>query len=566
MQSKNIILPALAAAALLTSCSSLGNLSADNFTVTPSPLEAVGGQVPVTINGRFPEKYMKKKAVVTVTPVLRYNGGQTDGQSATFQGENVAGNNQEISYKVGGNYTMKNTFTYQPAMAESELYLTFNACIGNKAVKIPEVKVANGVVATSTLLSDAISGANTATGEDKFQYAISQTKEAQIKYLINQANIRTSELRSVSVQDFVQTLRDIKADERSMQIDGIQVSAYASPEGKTSFNQALAEKREGTSTDLVKKQLKDVKLDAPVDSRYTAEDWDGFQQLVAASNMQDKDVILRVLSMYDDPEQREAQIRNLSSAFTELADEILPELRRARLTLNYNLLGRTDSEIQEQYADDPSKLSVEELLYSATLTDDAAQKRDILTTTTRLYPSDARAYNNLGQIAHAAGDLATARNYYTTALEKDPSSAEANANKALVDIAEGNLTEAEKALGKAGNAKNYREAVGNLALARGVYPQAVTALEGCKTNSAALAQILSKDYTQAAKTLSSISSPDATTSYLKAILAARTGQNAQAITALRDAIDKNAAYKTRAASDLEFANLASDSAFAALVK
>ena len=303
----------LAAGLVLTSCSKLGELSADNFTVTPSPMEAVSNKVPVTINGRFPEKYMKKKAVVTVTPVLRYEGGEVKGTPATFQGEKVQGNDQAISYKVGGNYTMKNSFAYQPAMQFSELYLTFDARIGSKAVSVPEVKVANGIIATSTLLGRTVTGANTALGEDAYQYAIAQTQQAQIRYLINQANLRTSELKSVSVQDFVRTLRQIKEDQKGFQLDNIEISAYASPEGSLAFNTALAEKRQNSSEGYVRGELKGMNFDADVQTHYTAEDWEGFQELVQASNIQDKDVILRVLSMYPDPEERERQIRNLSA-------------------------------------------------------------------------------------------------------------------------------------------------------------------------------------------------------------------------------------------------------------
>lgn len=566
MQSKVYLSLALASSLVLTSCNKLGELSADNFTVTPSPLEAVSGQVPVTINGRFPEKYMKKKAVVTVIPVLRYAGGEAQGQSATFQGEKVQGNNQEISYKVGGNYTMKNNFTYVDDMAQSELYLTFDAKVGKKTVKVPEVKVGYGVIATSTLLGRTAAGANTATGEDKYQYAIAQTKEAQIKYLINQANIRTSELKSVSVQDFVKMLREIKADQKGFQLDGIEVSAYASPDGKFDFNRQLAEKRQGTSSAYVKKELKDMKLDADIDARYTAEDWDGFQQLVSASNIQDKDVILRVLSMYEDPEQRETQIRNLSAAFTELADEILPELRRARLSINYNIIGRTDDEIQAQFKNDASQLSVEELLYAATLTDNAAEKEAIYLAATKQYPNDSRAYNNLAELAYKKGDLNAAKNYLTQAVSKDRNSAEANANLALVELAQGNYAAAEQALSKASAAKNYNEVLGNLNIAKGNYAEAGRNLSGVKSNSAALAQILNKDYAAAAQTLGTIATPDATTSYLKAVLCSRTGQTAQALSNLKDALAKDATLKTRAAKDLDFAALYNDATFQSLVK
>lgn len=566
MQSKLYFSLALASSVALTSCNKLGELSADNFTVTPSPMEAVGGKVPVTINGRFPEKYMKKKAIVTVTPVLRYAEGSVQGQSATFQGEKVQANNTEISYKVGGNYTMKNSFNYVPEMAKSELYLTFDAQVGKKKVKVPEVKVADGVIATSTLINRTAASANTATGEDQYQYAIAQTKEAQIKYLINQANIRTSELNSVSVKDFVKTLREIKADQKGFQLDNIEVSAYASPEGKFDFNKKLAEKRGGTSSAYVKKSLKKNKLETDVDTRYTAEDWDGFQKLVAASNIQDKEVIIRVLSMYEDPEQRETQIRSLSAAFNELANEILPELRRARLTINYNIIGRSDDEIEEQLKNDASKLSVEELLYAATLTDDAAKKEDIYKKTVQLYPNDYRAYNNLAELALKSGNTTAAKQYLAQALQKNAKSSEANANMALLSLVEGNTEAAEQALGKAAEAKNYKEVLGNLNIAKGNYAQAAQDLAGVKSNSAALAQILNKDYAAAAQTLATIAAPDATTSYLKAILSARTNQNTQALANLKDAFAKDASLKARAAKDLDFAKLFGDATFQSLIK
>lgn len=566
MKSRLYLSLALASTLVLTSCKKLGELSADNFTVTPSPMEAVAGQVPVTIDGRFPEKYMKKKAVVTVIPVLRFEGGEAKGQSATFQGEKVKGNDQEISYKMGGNYTMKNSFDYLPAMQQSELYLTFEARVGKKTVEVPEVKVADGVIATSALVARTAANANGALGEDAYQYSIAQTKKAQIKYLINQAKVRSSELQSVSVQEFVQMLRDIKADQKGLQLDGIEVSAYASPDGAFDFNKELAEKREGTSTDYLKGELKKIDLEADIDGKYTAEDWDGFKELVEQSNLQDKDVILRVLSMYQDPEERETQIRNISAAYKELADEILPELRRARLTLSYNIIGRTDDEIQAQYKADASKLSVEEMLYAATLTDDAAQKKDIYTKTTQLYPSDYRAYNNLAILALQDGDLNAAKNYLDQAASKKGDAVEVNANRALLALAQGNVTEAENYAGRATTAKNYKEVVGNLNIAKGNYAQAANDLNGVNTNSAALALILNKDYTAATKTLSSVATPDAMTSYLKAIVSARTNQSSTAISNLRDAIQKDSSLKAYAAKDLEFAALFNDASFQSLVK
>ena len=565
--SKLYLSVALASGVLLTSCNKLGELSADNFTVTPSPLEAVAGQVPVTINGRFPEKYMKRKAVVTVTPVLRYEGGETAGQSATFQGEKIQGNDQEISYKVGGNYTMKNTFDYVDAMATSELYLTFDAKVGRKqkSVEVPDVKVANGVIATSELLKNTVQNANTALGQDAYQYAIAQTQQAQIKYLVNQANVRTSELKSVSVQDFVKVLREIKNDQKGFQLDNIEISAYASPEGSLKFNTQLAEKRQNSSAKFLQGELKNMELDADINTKYTAEDWEGFQELLMASNLQDKEVILRVLSMYEDPEEREVQIRNLSAGFQELTTEILPELRRARLTVNYNLIGRSDDEIQAQYKSNAKALSVEELLYAATLTEETAEKKDIYTTTTNVYPEDYRAYNNLGAISIAEGNLEAAKNYLKQAASKKDC-AEVNANRALVALAEGSVEEAETFVARATSSPVYNELVGNLNVAKGNYAAAAQSLAGAKTNSAALAEILAKNYTAAEKTLNEVKNADAMTDYLKAVVAARTGKNNEAVKNLANAIAKDASLKAKAAKNLDFVTLFNDSAFLNLVK
>ena len=532
----------------LTSCSKLGELSADNFTVTPNPLVESASKVPATIDGRFPVKYMKKKAVVTVTPELRYAGQAVQGQSATFQGEKAVGNNQTISYKMGGNYTMKTTFDYVPEMLQSELYLTFDAAIGKKKFDVPAVKVADGVLATSQLVYRTVASANTCVAADAYQQIIAQHQDAQIKYLINQSKVRTSELSTTSIQDFVKVLRDIKADQKSFALDNIEVSAYASPDGALSFNEKVASGRQETASQYVNKQLKNIELDGTVDTKYTAEDWDGFQEIVAASNIQDKEVILRVLNMYKDPEERETQIRNMSVAFRELADEVLPELRRARLTINYKLIGRTDAEIQQQFKEDPTKLSVEELLYGATLTKDTNEQKKYFEAAAKQYPNDYRAYNGLAQVAYAQGDLAAAK----SALQKAGDKTEANANAALIAIAEGNLDQAEALLGKALTAANYNEVLGNLQIARGNWSQAAQALKGVNSNSAALAHILTKDYAAAKRTLDAVAAPDAMTAYLQAVAAARTGDTAAAKSALKTAVQKDASLADYAAKDLEF--------------
>ena len=499
---KKLYLPLLMALVIaLASCGKMGELKPEYFTTTPQVLEAVGGKVPVTINGKFPEKYLKKNAVVEVTPVLKWNGGEVKGQPATFQGEKVEGNDQTISYKAGGNYTMKASFDYVPEMAKSELYLEFKAKVGKKEVNIPSIKIADGVISTSELLGKTVGSANPADAEDAFQRIIKQAKEAKIMFLIQQANLRASELKSNEIQDFNQTVVDVYADQKGKKINNIEISAYASPDGGVKLNTGLAENREGNTANYVNKELKKGKVEATVDSKYTAQDWEGFQELVSKSNIQDKDLILRVLSMYQDPEQREAEIKNISSVYKTLADEILPQLRRSRLTLNYDLIGKSDEEIMQFVDSDPKQLNVEELLYAGTLTNDRAKREKIYTLTVEQFPNDYRAYNNLGEIAYRNGDVAKAESFVNKAAKINASAPEVNMNLGLIALAKGDKAAAETYLGKASGAKELNEALGNLYVAQGQYERAVNAFGDTKTNSAALAQILAKDYNKAKNTL-----------------------------------------------------------------
>ena len=556
MEKKGLLL-LLAAAGLLTACSGkLGALSADNFNVTPNPLETEAGQVPATINGMFPEKYMKKKAVVTVTPQLRYQTTQgqkfVNGQSATFQGEKVLGNVQAISYLMGGRYTMKTNFQYTPEMQKSDLYLAFDAKIGNKSVKVPDVKVAEGIIATSELYKRTLLSANAALAEDAFQRITAQKQEANIKFLIGQAQLRKSELQNNSVQEFVRLLNEIAKDQEGRMLDGVEVSAYASPDGGYALNERLANKRQDVTAEYVEQQMKNTHNDAPVDTKYTAEDWEGFQELVAASDIQDKDVILRVLSMYKDPEEREQQIRNISAAFRELTDGILPQLRRARLTINYQVIGRDDNQILAQMKTDASKLTIEEILYGATLYDsDIARSEAAYKKAIELYPNDARAYNNLAHLAYAQGNYSDAKQWLEKALQVDKNLAEANANLGLLALQQGDMVSAETYIAKASQANGLNEVLGNLHLAQGKYAQAEQDFGYKASNSAALAQILNKNYQQAATTLKNVKHADATTDYLRAILNARTGNAAIAVQAMQQAIAKDPSLAAYAAKDLE---------------
>ena len=543
-----------AAAVALTSCSGkLGALSSDYFTVTPNPLETQAGQVPATITGSFPAKYMKKKAVVQVIPQLRFNGQAVNGQGATFQGESVLGNDQTISYKMGGVYDMKTSFTYQPEMQESELYLTFDARVGKKSVKVPDVKVATGVLATSELCKRTLTSANGALSPDGFQRIVKQEQEANIKFLIGQANLRKSELQNNSVQEFVRLLKDIADKQETLRLDNVEVTGFASPDGGYTINDRLASNRRAVAQKYVDQQMKKAGATGSIDTKYTAEDWDGFKQLVQASNIQDKDVILRVLSMYQDPEEREAQIRNISSAFRELADGILPQLRRSRLIANYEVIGRSDDQIKSQLQSDARQLSIEEMLYAGgqLYADNADKAKEAYTKATQVY-NDARAYNNLARLAFANGNYDEAKKMAEKALSIDKNQPEANANLGMLSLLNGDLSTAEALIAKASGANGLGEVLGNLHLAQGKYAQAVQDFNGVKSNSAALAQILNKNYQDALNTLGSVKNADGLTDYLMAIAYKRMNNGSQANSFLQKAIQKDPTLADYAAKDLEF--------------
>ena len=496
-------------AVMFSSCSKM-KFTSDNFTVTPTPLEYVAGEVPATISANIPAKVMKKKAIVTCTPVLRWEGGEAVGSSATLQGEKVEANNQIISYKNGGHATLRTVFPFQEAMSASDLYMTFNAKKGNKTIKIPDVKIGYGTNCTAALVHRTVADANKAIAPDNFQRVISQKQAATIKFLIGQANLRGSELNSSNIKDFINTLRNIKSDEQSLVLNNVDVSAYASPDGGYNFNERLAERRGNVSESYVKEQLKKTKLDTNVDMKYTAEDWEGFQELVSQSNLQDKDLILRVLSMY--------QIMNV-------------------------------------YQSEPSLLSVEELLYaSQLLADNDAQREAMLKKTIDIYPNDYRAYNNLAALAMQKGDNDTAQNFLRQSLAHNSSAPEANVNLGLMALEAGNVKDAEVYLAKGTGANNINEALGNLYIAQGKYSNASLLLEKIPTNSTLLSQILSQDYALAKKTSAAIQNADATTNYLRALLGARMNDEALITKSLADVAKVDPSFARHALSDLEFSN------------
>ena len=563
MNKKNF-LPFLALAAIFvfSACSGkLTPLSEQYIKAEPQPLEAIGGEVPVTINATFPAKWFNKNAVVTVTPVLRYATGETWGTSYTFQGEKVKANNQVVAYSSGGNATMRSKFEYKPAMKKSELFLTFEAKIKNKTVRLPDVKIAEGVIATSTFADAAT--ANPAIGADKFQRIIKEAYDANIMFLIQQAELRSRELNKDEVKEWKDIVQN--ANEAPNQNVSVEVSAYASPDGGLKLNDALAERREGNTTRYVNTELKKRKIDVPVDARYTAQDWEGFQELVSKSNLQDKDLVLRVLSMYKDPEEREREIKNISTVFKSLADEVLPQLRRSRLIANIEIIGKSDEEIASLAKSDAGSLNIEELLYAATLTENEAEKETIYTKASSIYSDDYRSWNNIGMQRFRSGDFTKAEEMFNKSNSVKNNS-EANINLGLLALLKGDKDKAQQLFGSASDVPELGEALGLLYLEQGDYARAVSSFAGTKSNNAALAQILTKDYSTAAQTLNQVKNADAVTDYLKAVVAARTNDATGVVSNMKAAIGKDRTLAKEAAIDLEFAKYMNNSSFTDLLK
>lgn len=559
---KGLFLSLIAAVALLASCNkSVPN--PDEITVNPSPLVKVGNKVDAEITGTFPEKKFAKKGVLTVTPVLKFDGQEAVGESVVYVGEKAKENGKTVNYKQGGTYSQKCSFDYVPAMRKSELYLRFEAHVGKKVIEIPDLKIADGVVVTDELAEAQDN--KTAATPDKFQRVIQELTEADIKFLIQSSELRSKETKSDEVKALQAALKDAKNDEKK-EINKIEVAGYASPDGGLALNEKLAQNRQKVAADFLKRDLKKNKQNNAIESNITAEDWEGFQKAMENSNMRDKDLVLRVLSMYSDPEEREAQIKNLSAVYGTIAEEILPALRRSRLILTTDIIGKSDDEIRELAKNDPKQLSVEELLYAATLTDDHAEKMDLYAKAANIY-NDYRAWNSLGQLYFEEGNIAEARRCYGHALEIQPNDPDVNYNAGIAAMADGDLEKAEEYLGKAAGTKgNLNAALGTLYTQKGDYAAAKKAYGNNATNNAAVQQILDEDYAGAARTLANVKEPNATTAYLKAVVGARTNDKAAVIENLKSAVAQDVALKTRAASDIEFAKFAEDAEFQAIVK
>jgi len=561
---KHFLMLAVIAAAVLTSCNkTLPN--PEQVKVNPSPMAVVGDKVNVDITGTFPEKKFAKKGVLVVTPVLKSGDKELVGEPITYVGEKAKENGTQVNYAQGGSYRQHATFNYSGDMdKDTKLFLRFNGKVGNKEIEVPDQLIAEGL--NSTAKNVTARDNKPQITADKFQRVIQQMQEADILFLIQQATLRNSETNKQQLKDLQAAIKEADANERKA-IHSLEVAGYASPDGAQALNEKLAKNRQDVAQKFLAKGLKKDKVNAEIAGNITAEDWEGFKKALENSNIQDKELVLRVLSMYNDPEERETQIKNISAAYKNIANEILPALRRSRLILTTDLIGKSDDEIKALVKNDPAALNVEELLYAATLTNERSEKIIIYKKVTEQFPSDFRGFNNLGMVYMDEGNVAEARRCFQKALQIEPNNPDVNYNAGVAAMADGDLAKAEEHLGKAaGTQANLAAAMGTLYTMKGDYKAARGAYGQSATNNAAVQQILNEDYAAAKKTLNAVAEPNATTAYLKAVVGARTNNKGEVFTNLKNAVAQDASLKAKAAKDVEFAKFAEEADFLAIVK
>lgn len=570
------------AALFMSGCAGLKKMkkNADqiNFQVTPEILETHGGKVDVAIEGQFPAKYFNKKVTLVATPVLKYANGETPYEPVTVQGEKVGDNNKVISYANGGNFTYKDAVGYKDDMRRSDLEIRITASKGAKSLDFDPIKVADGVLATSSMVVNfpqAIIGVQrekNTTGIydpyiDAFQRIVPDHFTADIHYLINSAEVRKTELTAEDIQKLKQYTKDAFEAERK-ELKGVEVSAYASPDGALDLNTRLSEKRSGTSSSYVEKEFKKEAIEAQLNTKFTPEDWEGFQEMMEESNIQDKELILRVLSMYSDPEVREREIKNLSEAFTVVAEDILPKLRRAKITTNVDLIGKTDEEIEALAESNPAALNPAELLYAATLTTDKNKQMKIYSSFQKVYPDDWRGYNNAGMVLAQQGKFSDAKPLFEKAESLKNDEPIIKNNLGVVALAANDVDAAEALFGAAsgaGDEVNYN--LGIVAIKKGEYDKAVQLLGNYDSPNAGLAKILAGDNNGALKSLESCTWEGCyMTEYFKAVVGARTAKENLMFESLEKAVKMNPELKSKAATDLEFAKYFEDARFKEIIK
>ena len=569
------------AAVMLSSCAGLQKMKKNankiNFKTTPEVLEANAGNVDVTIDGKFPAKYFNKKATLVATPVLKYQGGEKAFAPITLQGEKVDANNTVISYAKGGSFNAKGAVPYTEEMRLSNLEMRIKASKGKKSIDFAPIPVAKGVIATPTLVYNfptpivGVTREKNTTGKydpniDAFQRIVPDEYTAAIHYLINKSDIRPTELKAEEIAKLKEYNKSLAKDPKK-KLKSMEVSSYASPDGALELNTKLAEKRQDVSSKFLTKELKKDEVEAQFKTKFTPEDWDGFKELMAKSNIQDKELILRVLTMYTDPEVREREIKNLSTAFISVASEILPQLRRSKFTTSIDLIGRSDEEIAGLADSNPSQLNPAELLYAATLTKDMNKKLAIYNSFMKVYPQDWRGYNNAGFIMVQQLNYTDAKPLFEKAEKINNTEPIIKNNLGVCALKANDLAKAETYFGAASGAgEAVNQNLGILSIIKGDYAKAVKYLGDSNSPNTGLAKILAGDNNGALKSLESNTAGNYMTDYYKAVVGARTAKENLMYESLDKVVKAKPEMKTTISSDMEFAKYFNEARFKEIVK
>lgn len=570
------------AVVVLSACSGLNKMKKNagkiQFKVNPEVLESHAGKVDMAIDGRFPSKYFNKKATLVATPVLKYEGGSKTLSPVTVQGEKVEANNRVIGYTSGGSLSFKDALPFEKEMSKSELFVNLKASKGSKSVDFKPVKIANGVIATSEMVANfpkAVLGVKreeNTTGKydpniDAFQRVVPDEMMADIHYLINKSNIRREEVEASDVKNFEEYTKKASKDEKT-DLKRVEVSAYASPDGTIDLNTDLAANRKESSSEFLTKKLKEAGIIIDLKTKYTPEDWDGFKELLEKSNIRDKELILRVLSMYSDPEVREREIKNLSETFTDVSSEILPQLRRAKMTTSVDFIGKTDEELKALAKSNPSALNPAELLYAATLFEDLNEQLSVYTSFSKIYSTDWRGPNNMGYVLVKQMKYDEAKPLFEKAETLKNSDPVVKNNLGVSALRDGDVAKAETLFGAAAGAgKEVNYNLGVVSLKKAEYDKAVKYFSTDQDINTALAKIMAGNNNGALKDLEAFERPNCfMKEYLKAVIGARTAKESLLFESLQKAIEYNPEMKAKAKSDMEFAKYFANPKFNALVE
>ncbi len=558
------------AAIAMTSCGGINKMKEmsvkDYYKVTPEVLEEVGDQVAMKIDVKYPAKFFNKKAILTVTPVLKYEKGETAYPAKVFQGEGVEANNQKIAFATGGTATLTGSIAFTEDMMKSDFIVRVEAELKGKKIPFGEYKLADGVLATAKLV--VIDPKPVMVG-DKFQRIIPESMMSDILYVINRADIRASELKKEEWKKLMEFINTANANAK-IDLKNLEVSSYASPDGAVELNDKLAQKREGSASEYLTKELKKSKVEQVategfITKKYTAEDWDGFKKLMESSSIQDKELILRVLSMYSDPVVREKEIKNIAAAYKAIAEDVLPQLRRSKLTANVDMVGYSDEEMKALWLSSPDSLDMEEILYTATLYTDLQTKLAIYNKAAANFPTCFRAINNAGYVNVLLGNTADAQTALLKAKELQNNDA-VNNNLGCVALMTGDVAKAQElftASMGAGAVVNYN--LGIIKVIQGDYAAAANYFGNTDEFNTALVKFLQKDFDGSLATIGRIEKEFAKKDYLRAVVAAKQSKDELVFESLRIAFAKDSSLKNRAKVDIEFAKYFQNEVFKGLL-